>query len=162
MIARAMKDFLFPLLGFQFLATAISENNPLWERLLEKWGIGFIGIGLLYLLARWTASREAIVQKERQKREDLMAAEHARLEKERVDRETASAAERAELLKRNNELQLEMINNMNAHAARLENLTKEGTRAINDSGAAMRMMVRKMKRPCVVPFELPEKDESDS
>lgn len=157
-----MKDFIFPLFGLQFLAATSSEPNPLWEKLLEKWGIGFVGIGLLYLLARWTANREANALKERQKREDAVLASRDLLEKERAEREVASANERAELLKQNNMLQTEMLTNLNLHAQRLEVLTKEGNRAIADNGAAMRMLVRKMKRPCITPFEPSEINELNS
>lgn len=156
-----MKEFIFPFFGLQFYVAAISETNPLWERLLEKWGIGFIGIALLYFLAKWTGRREEANQKTQNAREDEVRNALIKVDKERAERELASSQERAGLLARNNELQEEQIRNMAAHAVRLEQLTKDGTKAVTDTGAAMRMLIRKMQRPCVAPFTIPEPHEKE-
>jgi hypothetical protein len=134
-----MRDILLPLFGLQWLfASTMTDLAPLWERLLEKWGIAFIGIALLAYLARWTAKREELARKERDKRE------------------AESAAERITLLQRNNQLQEESMKAQREHSLRLENLTKEVTKAVNDSGSGMRMLMRKMQRPCVAPFVHPD------
>lgn len=156
-----MKDFIFPFFGFQFYVAAVSETNPLWERLLEKWGIGFIGIALLYFLARWTNKREEANQKKQNTREDEVRNSLIKVDKERAERELASSQERAGLLARNNELQEEQIRNMAAHATRSEQLARDSIKAVNDTGAAMRMLVRKMQRPCVAPFTMAEQKEHE-
>lgn len=51
------------------LSVALAEVEvvrlELWERLAEKWGIGFVGLGLFCALAWWIAKREAKVQEAR-------------------------------------------------------------------------------------------------
>lgn len=159
---HTMKEFLLPFFGFQFyVAATVEANNPLWERLLEKWGIGFIGIGLLYFLAQWTAKRDEEFRKKQSEREEEVRESLIAVDRERSEREIASSAERAGLLARNNELQEQQLKTMSEHATRLEQLTKDGTKAVNDTGASMRMLVRKMQRPCVAPFTLEEQKDHE-
>jgi len=118
-----------------FLAVLTHDDLSFWERMLEKWGIGLIGLGLFVFLAKWTAKREENLQKARD------------------EREKESQTERVALLARNNELQLELLKAINTHAKKAEDLTREATLANKDNAAAMRMLVRKMKRPCVNPID---------
>lgn len=155
-----MRDFLLPLLGFTWIAAAPPVDNPLWERLLEKWGIAFVGIFLLWRLAKWTEKREAAAHKETVKREEKAQAE-------RDERDEADKAERLALLARGNELNEKLLEVQTAHIAaqakhseRLENLTRETKLSIDNSEAASRMLLRSMRRPCVKPFEFPE-DKKD-
>lgn len=80
------------------------ETLPLWERLLEKWGIGFIGMALFGALAFWTYRKE---ERDRLKREE---------------REEASNAERIKLATANNELMTKLALSQVAHAAELEKI----------------------------------------
>lgn len=118
-----------------FVAVITHEDLSFWERMLEKWGIGLVGLALVYFLAKWAAKREDRVQSDRDKRDDV------------------NQAERVALLARNNELQVQLLNAINLHAKKAEDLTKEATKAANDNAAALRMLVRKMKRPCVNPID---------
>lgn len=128
-----MKDLIFPLFAVQTLAIA-QDSLSTWERLAEKWGIGLVGLVLLYLLARWTARREENAAKERERRA------------------AASDAERAALMTRNNELQEQQLAAQAQHARKLEMLVKDGNARADDHAAALRMLVRKMR--CVAGFDL--------
>lgn len=157
-----MKESLFPFFGLQFyVASTVGVDNPLWERLLEKWGIGFVGILLLYFLARWTAKREDEFREKRDQREEEARKALIEFNRERTEREVSACSERRVLLARNNELQEQQLQTMSDHASRLEQLTKDGTKAVNDTGASMRMLVRKMQRPCVAPFEFGEQKDQE-
>lgn len=139
-----MRDFLLPLFGLNwfFAATTSPLENPLWERLLEKWGIAFIGIGLLFLFAKRT---DRLAKEEQDKRDK---------------QEAATTAERNALLVRNNELQEEQIANQKEHARTLVKVIKDGNKVITDSESATRMLMRHMDRPCVRPFLRPEESET--
>lgn len=138
-----MKDFLFPLAAVPFLAVLSRDDLTFWERVAEKWGIGFIGLGLFCVLAWWTAKREKALQDARDKRD------------------AENQAERVALLARNNDLQVELLKAVNAHALKGEQLSRDGIKASNDHAAALRMLVRKMKRPCVMDIDLDEKEPEE-
>lgn len=104
-----MRDLLFipafaPVAYVAQQSIVNSETLPLWERLLEKWGIGFIGMALFAALAFWTYRKE---ERDRLKREQ---------------REEESQKERIELLKENNELTTKLITTQALHAAELEKI----------------------------------------
>jgi hypothetical protein len=130
-----MRDFFLPLAASLSIFATVEYNNlSFWERIAEKWGIGFVGLALLVLLAKWTANREAFLQKQRDEKDE------------------AFQEERTRLLNVNNELQAELLKTMIRHASRAEQLTKDGLRASNDHASVLRMLVRKMKRPCIEPI----------
>lgn len=132
-----MKDFLLPLASaVPFLAAMSREDMSFWEKIAEKWGIGVVGLGLFCGLAWWTAKRETALQQDRDAKE------------------AANQAERINLLARNNELQAELLKAVNSHAKTGEQLSRDGIKASNDHAAALRMLVRKMQRPCVAPIDL--------
>lgn len=109
-----MKDYLLPAMipHALHLAQAFDPSTfPLWERLLEKWGIGAIGLGLFGVVAWWTYRREEEATVKREKRE-----EEAR-------------AERIALAKENNALSLQIIQQSADHSRRLETLIRESTEA---------------------------------
>jgi hypothetical protein len=131
-----MKDIVFAIIPFtSIVAVLTQEQVGFYEKLLEKWGIGLIGLGLFFALARWTARRETKLQEARDKKE------------------AESLAERVGLLTENNRLQGELLKAINSHAQKAEQLTKEATKANSDHASALRMLLRKMKRPCVLEFD---------
>lgn len=137
-----MKDLLFPLTAsIPFLAAMSQDDLTFWERVAEKWGIGFIGLGLFCVLAWWTAKREKALQDARDKRE------------------AENQAERTGLLAKNNDLQAELLKAVNSHAKTAEQLSRDGIKASNDHASALRMLVRKMKRPCVEPINFDDSQE---
>lgn len=143
-----MKELLIPISLLPILAVT-QESATFWERMAERWGIGLVGMALFFFMAKWAAKRETEASKKQNAREEKVRESLIALDRERADRELASSNERAALLARNNELQTEQINNMAAHATRIEQLTKETTKAITDSGSSMRMLVRYLQsRPC--------------
>lgn len=104
-----MKDLLFipAFAPFAYIAQnsiVNGETLPLWERLLEKWGIGFIGMALFGTLAFWTYRKE---ERDRLKREE---------------REEQNNAERLALAKTNNDLTAQLITYQVTHAAELEKI----------------------------------------
>jgi hypothetical protein len=138
-----VKDTVALLLLAPLLATLDTEQLTFWERMLEKWGIGLVGIGAFCALAWWTNKRETKLQEERDKRE------------------AADRAERLALATRNNELQEAQLKALSDHAQRIEQLTKDGNRSRDDHASALRMLMRKFKRPCV-DFEQLSHDLPDS
>lgn len=120
-------------------ATVSQDNLNFWERILEKWGIGFIGLGLFLLLA-WRTEKKA-------EKEQLA----------RDARDQQDVAERKALAERNNQLQEQQLAIQTEHARRLEQLVKDGNKSVDDHASALRMLIRKMKRPCVGPIEEEEK-----
>lgn len=140
-----MKDIFLGLIPFSsYIAVISQEDLTFWERIAEKWGIGFIGLGLFFFLAKWTAKRETTLQEQRDKKE------------------AESLAERVALLTENNRLQGELLKAINSHATRAEQMTRDSMRATNDHAAALRQLVRKMKRPCVEAFEEAELERHKS
>lgn len=104
-----MKDLLFipafaPIAYIAQNSVVNQETLPLWERLLEKWGIGFIGMALFGALAYVTYRKE---ERDRIKREE---------------REEAVNAERVELAKTNNTLTMQLVTYQITHAAELEKI----------------------------------------
>lgn len=133
---HTMKDFIFTAFGVSFLGVITNEDISTWERLLEKWGIGLVGLVFFCILAWWTAKRD---EKEKQ---------------ERIKKEDDNQAERKALLSENNELQKAQIAMMEKHAQRIEQLTREANRSRDDHSSALRMMFRKMSGlPCVGKIE---------
>lgn len=136
-----MKDIFLAFVPFTgWLAIVTREDMTFYERLFEKWGIGLIGLGLFFLLAKWTAKRETALQEQRDKKE------------------AESLAERVGLLTENNRLQGELLKAINNHAQKNEQLARDGIKASNDHASALRQLVRKMKRPCVEAFDEKELD----
>lgn len=124
-----MKEFLFPAAAFTGLAAMQQESATFWERIAEKWGIGFVGLVLLYFLARWTAAREAKALAERDRRED------------------AINKERLALLQRNNELQEQNIIDSRKHSTELKQIIKDGNRAQADVGVELKNLARRVRCP---------------
>lgn len=117
----------------------VDPTNPLWERLLEKWGIAMVMFLLFWSFTKHQQKKDDIAQQKR----DLADA--------------ADIAERLSLLSEIKDLnsqqlkaQSEHIAAQSVHALRLEQLTKDTTRAITDAEAAHRMLTRKFKRPCIL------------
>jgi len=96
---------MVPFSGFLAVST---QDASFWEKLVEKWGIGLIGMALFILLARWTAHREETAQLARDARE---AADHA---------------ERIALATRNNDLMEQVIKESKDHSLRLEKIIESG------------------------------------
>jgi uncharacterized membrane protein YhiD involved in acid resistance len=129
-----MRDLLLPLAAAgPFFAALTQDEFTFWERMVEKWGIGLVGLGLFAYLAIWTKRREE------------------KLQEERVAREERSHAERVSLLEKNNNLQQELIESMNSHGARNEQLIEASIKANNEHANAIRTLISRMKRPCVLP-----------
>jgi hypothetical protein len=127
-----MRDFCLTTLMIPFFAAISQEDVSFWEKLLEKWGIGLIGLGLFGLLAWWTARRENALNQERSKREKDFQDTIVRLAQE------------------NNTLQSEIKTQGSTHAQRLERLIMEGNVSREHHASALRMLVRKLgKMPCV-------------
>jgi Skp family chaperone for outer membrane proteins len=124
-----MKDFLFPAAAFTSLAVLQQETASFWERVAEKWGIGFVGMALLFFLAKWTAKREAAALLERDHREDA-------INKERLD-----------LLKRNNELQEQHLAASQKHSTELKNIIKDGNKYQADVGVELKNLARRVNCP---------------
>lgn len=87
------------------------ESFPLWERLLEKWGIGFVGLLLFGLLAMWTYRKE----------------EKAALKREAKEQQYQE--ERVKLIAENNELTKKLITNAESHATKLEGILEKQIKA---------------------------------
>ncbi len=124
-----MKDFLFPAAAFTSFATIQGADAPFWERIAEKWGIGFVGLLLLYFLAKWTAKREATALLEREKRENTMN------------------AERLAALNRNNELQEQHLAASQKHSIELKNIIKDGNKYQADVGVELKNLARRVNCP---------------
>lgn len=128
-----MKEFLFPAAAFTGLAAIQQDAASFWERVAEKWGIGFVGLILLYFLARWTANREAKALLERTQREDA-------INKERLD-----------LLKRNNELQEQHLEASRKHSTELKQIIRDGNKHQADVGVELKNLARRVRCPGTLP-----------
>lgn len=139
---KIMKDFFVTLAGLSFIGTAVEAAHvPTWEQLLEKWGIGFVGIALFALLARWTMLREE------------------RLQRERDARTAEEAATRKALAHELNTTQKEMLKQMNANAKRMEVLVRGSNLSADHHASALRMLIRAMNsRPCLTKLDITELD----
>jgi hypothetical protein len=127
-----MRDLLLSALSIPMLAAITRDDLSFWEKLLEKWGIGLIGIGLFCALAWWTARREKTLNEERVHRE--------------VDFQTTIV----KLAQENNRLQEENKTQSLNHAHRLEGLILSGNVSREHHAAALRLLVRKLQKlPCV-------------
>jgi hypothetical protein len=142
-----MKDILAPLFGIPVILSAIPADSPLWEKLLEKWGIAFVMFILFWSFSKRQQRKD---DDERKKRDAIDAADKA----ERL----ALLAEIKDLNSNQLAAQAVHIAAQAVHASRLEQLTKETTRAITDAEAAHRMLTRKFKRPCI--FQEGEESQS--
>ena len=100
-----------------------AENLPLWERLLEKWGIGFIGLFLFGILAWWTYRRE----------------ERAQIKRDKI--EVESQSERMRLLNENNELTKKLIENSITHTGKLESLIASSIEAETSTRDQLKALV---------------------
>lgn len=128
-----MRDlFLTALLFPTTVAVITNEDLTFWEKMLERWGIGLVGMALFLALAYLTVKREN------------------KLEKERLARELETSTAMTALSTRNNELLEAHHSLMSNHTIRLERLVRDGNLSREQHSAALRMLVRKMgKLPCV-------------
>lgn len=124
-----MKDFILPMIPLSSLLAVTMEDAPFWERIAEKWGIGFVGLALFVALAYWTTKREDKLQDARDKRE------------------AESLAERLALLTKNNELGEKMIQQHKDHSLRLEQIIKDGNKAQADVGVELKNLARRVRCP---------------
>lgn len=128
-----MKDFILPMIPLSGLLAVTMEDAPFWERIAEKWGIGFVGLGLFCALAYWTTKRETRLQDARDKRD------------------AEALAERLTLLTKNNELGEKMIQQHKDHSLRLEQIIKDGNRAQADVGIELKNLARRVRCPGTLP-----------
>lgn len=129
-----MKDFLAPFaVSLPFIAAVTQEELTFWERIAEKWGIGFIGLGLFAALAYWTAKRENALQATRDKRD------------------ADAQAERLALLTRNNELQEQAIEAQRKHANELKQIIRDGNKYQEDVGRELKNLARRVRCPGTTP-----------
>jgi hypothetical protein len=128
-----MKDFILPMIPLSGLLAVTMEDAPFWERIAEKWGIGFVGLALFCALAFWTSKREDRLQAARDKRD--------------VD----AQAERLALLTKNNELGEKMIQQHKDHSLRLEQIIKDGNKAQTDVGVELKNLARRVRCPGTLP-----------
>jgi len=133
--APRMKEFFFPAAAFTSFAAIGPDSAALWERVVERWGIGAVGLVLLYFLAKWTAKRDAASLAERQRREDA-------LNKERLN-----------LLKRNNELQESQLAAQAKHAQTLERIVKDGNKHQADVAIELKNIARRVRCPGTTPLQ---------
>lgn len=73
------------MIPLQGLLAVTSEDLSFWERVAEKWGIGFIGMGLFVGLAWWANKRDAKNQVARDARDDAMQKQNMELMKQIID-----------------------------------------------------------------------------
>jgi hypothetical protein len=128
-----MKDLFVTLAGLSVLGSAATDVPVnTWEHLLEKWGIGFVGMALFVLLARWTMNREERLQKER-------------------DARTQEEVEARKLLADElNSTQKEMLKQMTSNAKRMEYLVRLSHLSNDHHASSLRMLVRTLQsRPCM-------------
>jgi flagellar biosynthesis/type III secretory pathway M-ring protein FliF/YscJ len=104
-------------------------NAEYWERIAEKWGIGFIGLALFIALAFWTVKREERLLKAREKREDSLQ------------------EERSIMMKKNNELVEQLVKQHKDHSVRLEQIIADGNRNQADVGRELKNLARKIRCP---------------
>jgi hypothetical protein len=124
-----MKDFILPLIPISSLMAVSMNDAPFWERIAEKWGIGFVGLALFVALAYWTTKREDKMQSVRDKRED------------------ESQNERLTLLGKNNDLAEKLIQQHKDHSLRLEQIIKDGNKAQADVGVELKNLARRIRCP---------------
>jgi hypothetical protein len=124
-----MKDFILPMIPLSSLLAVTMDDAPFWERIAEKWGIGFVGLALFCALAYWTSKREDNLQAARDKRD------------------TEALAERMALLTKNNELGEKMIQQHKDHSVRLEQIIKDGNKAQADVGVELKNLARRVRCP---------------
>ena len=124
-----MRDFVLAMIPISSMMAISANDAPFWERIAEKWGIGFIGLGLFLLLANWTVKREDKLQQIRDAREE------------------ESQRERINLLSKNNELAEKLITQHKDHSVRLEQIIKDGNKAQEDVGRELKNITRKIRCP---------------
>ncbi len=145
-----------------FLIATVDATNPLWERLLEKWGIAFVMFLIFWLYAKRTTKREDEEQKKRDKAE--AAAQAKRDAEEKADREERLLllSRIAELTEQQLKMQREHITAQAKHSHDLKALQRDSTKAIQDAEAAHRMLTRRLIRPCVAPLPVQPTTTEDS
>lgn len=117
---------MIPLSGFMAVtATDVS----FWERIAEKWGIGFVGLALFVALAYWTTKREERIQDKRDERDERMSAERLAMQTEIRDL---------------NRAQLDVVSK---HANKLEAIIKDGNKAQADVAIELKNIARLIHRP---------------
>lgn len=127
-----MKDLLLPFAIIpSYMAALTMDNATFWERVAEKWGIGFIGLGLFLALSWWTVKREDAAADARSKRESAVDAERLAMQTEIRD------------------LHREHLEQSRRHAAKLEQIIKDGNKAQSDLGIELKNLARRVK--CVAP-----------
>lgn len=125
-----MRELILPLATIcPFIAAVSTDDLSFWERIAEKWGIGFIGLALFVLLARWTAKREDTLQAQRDARE------------------AAGQAERVALLQRNNQLQELAIEAQAKHSTDLKQIIRDGNKHQADVGVELKNLARRVRCP---------------
>lgn len=126
----SMKDLILPAFAIQSIPIALTATEySFWDRMAERWGIGLVGLVLLFFLARWTSKREAKTLAERDKREDA-------LNKERL-----------KALERNNELLEAQIAQQAKHSAELKQVIKDGNKYQADVGIELKNIARRVNCP---------------
>lgn len=128
--ARPMKEFLFPLVAIQALPLGMTETQyNFWDRMAERWGIGLVGLVLLFFLARWTSAREAKALVEQRNREDAMN------------------AERLAALERGNQLQEQAIAAQAKHSQEMKQIIRDGNKYQSDVGIELKNIARRVNCP---------------
>jgi Flp pilus assembly protein TadB len=117
-----------------------TESRDWNERMLDKWGIAFVGLAFTVCLASWLARRETKAEARRQVRED-------KLEETRQEREEAASAERLAMQTEIRDLNRQQLEQAAAHAKKLEQLTRDGNKAQADVGMELKNIARKIRCP---------------
>ena len=128
-----MKDILLPFIPLSGLLADASPDATFWERIAEKWGIGFVGLALFVVLARFTMKRDDEREKKRDERDEL------------------EKAEKVALAKENNRLQQELLDQHRNHSRRLEALIKDGNKHQADVGQELKNLARRVRCPGTTP-----------
>lgn len=136
-------DSMNPVIAFAASITFVAAYDPgqysFWDRMAERWGIGLVGLVACFLLARWTMKRE---ERREAKKEENEKEEKIELKR----REDEMQAERTRLLAENNRLTQELLTHLIGHAKTLEQITKDGNKAMNSQAEAMKNLIRKLSK----------------
>lgn len=111
-----MKDFILPLIPVSGILAVGVEDMSFWERLAERWGIGFVGIALFVALALWTAKREEKAQAVRDKRDEANHLERVDLAKQLLEQSRLHAARLEEIIEKYQQTQVLVATELKAVA----------------------------------------------
>lgn len=117
-----------------------TESRDWNERMLDKWGIAFVGLAFTVCLASWLARRENKAEVRRQIREDAA-------EQERAKRDTIANDERLAMQTEIRDLNQRQLDQQNGHAKKLEHIIKDGNKAQADVGVELKNIARKIRCP---------------